>query len=223
MKNSLIYKYFYLCNLTIKKYSLLRISQILEIKKINLIGSCLDVGSSYSLTNVTNYLKTKKKIFYLNNFSKKREDIKINLEIYYNYKKKKFKNIFLMNVLEHIKNTKNCLKNCYSFLEIGGKLFGSTPFIYKIHPSPNDYCRFTKSFLEEMLAEVGFKNIKVFELGGGIFSCFYTLIFDVTKRIPLLNIFIVGLCLCLDKFIYILFTRNLKKINPIGYFFTAKK
>jgi hypothetical protein len=223
MKNSLIYKYFFFIKLTIKNYSLLRISQILEIKKINPIGSCLDVGSSYSLTNVTNYLRTKKKIYYLNNFSKYNDDIKINLEIYSNYKKKKFKNIFLMNVLEHIKNTKNCLKNCYSFLEKGGKLFGSTPFIFQIHPSPNDYFRFTKSYLEEILAELGFKNIKVFSLQGGIFSCFYTLVFNTTKKIPLLNIFLLSLCLSLDKFIYLFFTKNQREIIPIGYFFIAKK
>jgi hypothetical protein len=223
MKNSLINKYFFLCKLTIKNYSLLRISQIFQIKKINLKGTCLDIGSSYSINNVTNYLNIKKKLFYLNNFSKNKSDIKINLEIYPNFIKNKYNNIFLMNVLEHIKNTKNCLKNSYYFLKSGGKLYGSTPFIFKIHPSPNDYYRFTKQCLEEMLIEVGFKNVKVFVLQGGVFSCFYTLIFDTTKKIPILNVFLVSLCLFFDRAIFILFTKNLKEINPIGYFFTAEK
>jgi len=222
MKNSLINKYFFLYKLTIKKYSLLRISQILEIKKISLKGSSLDVGSVHSLTNVTNYLNVKK-IFYLSKFSKNKKDIKIDLEVYPNFIKKKFNNIFLMNVLEHIKNTKNCLKNSYHFLKFGGKLFGSTPFIFKIHPSPNDYYRFTKQYLEEILVEVGFKNVKVFVLKGGIFSCFYSLIFDSTKKIPFLNIFLISICLIFDKLTYIFLTKNIKETTPIGYFFTAEK
>ena len=185
-------------------------------------GSSLDIGSIYSLTNVTNYLNVKK-IFYLSKFTKNKKDIKIDLEVYPNFIKKKFNNIFLINVLEHIKNTKNCLKNSYHFLKFRGKLFGSTPFIFQIHPSPNDYYRFTKQYLEEILVEVGFKNVKVFVLKGGIFSCFYSLIFNGTKKIPFLNIFLISICLIFDKFIYIFLSKNIKEIIPIGYFFTAEK
>ena len=68
-----------------------------------------------------------------------------------------------------------------------------------------------------------FKNVKVFVLKGGIFSCFYSLIFDSTKKIPFLNILLISICLIFDKLTYIFLTKNIKEITPIGYFFTAEK
>ena len=41
--------------------------QIIEIKKLSLNGSILDVGSKKSISNVTNYLNSKEKINYANN------------------------------------------------------------------------------------------------------------------------------------------------------------
>ena len=40
-----------------------RIFQILEIQDLDINGTCLDLGSNESISNVTNYLKNKNKIF----------------------------------------------------------------------------------------------------------------------------------------------------------------
>jgi SAM-dependent methyltransferase len=173
----------YVYKLTTKNYSALRIYQILEIKNNKIKGSCLDVGSRPSDTNVSNHINSDNKIIYLNNYFKNKIDVFYDIEKYPNKKIKEFDNVFLFNVLEHCKNYKNCLKNTYSFLSPKGNFFGSTPFIYRIHGSPSDYFRFTKELLEEDLRIIGFKKIKITVLQGGLFICIYSLYFNLTRFI----------------------------------------
>ena len=127
-----------------------------------------------------------------------------------------------MNVLEHIKSINNCFRNINDILDEDGTLYGSTPFLFHIHKSPNDYYRYTQQFLEEFLKENGFKSIEVKVLGPGVFCNMYSSLFNLTKKIPLLNIIIFQTAIILDKILGI-FLRNLKNINPLGYFFIAKK
>ncbi len=208
--------------LTLKKYSPLRIFQILELKQLNIYGTCLDLGSKESISNVTNYLNYKEKIYYADKYANSLEDIKVDLENYPNNFEKNFDNVFLMNVLEHIKNYQNCLKNAHDLLNNSGNFFGSVPFLYRVHASPKDYFRYTNSLLEEKLNELGFKNINVKVICGGIFLSVYAIIFDQTKKIPLINIPILILCILLDK-IASIFSKDLENIYPLGYFFKATK
>ena len=90
------------------------------------------------------------------------------------------------------------------------------------YPSPNDYFRYTKEALERMIRDIGFKEVKVYPLAGGIFISFYSNIFLITNKIPFLNNFLLFIFSFLDKFLY-LFTKSYKNIMPIGYFFTAIK
>lgn len=185
-------------------------------------GSILDVGSKKSISNVTNYIITKEKIIYLNNTSNDPNDINMNLEIYPQKVEYLFNNVFLINVLEHIYNYKNCLNSCYNLLSKEGSFFGSTPFIFRIHPSPNDYHRYSAQSLRKSLEQVGFKNIEIKILGGGIGICFYSSVFTITKRIPLLNNFLLIFFCIIDEFIHI-FSKNFRNIMPLGYFFSAEK
>ncbi len=195
----------------------------MQVKKISIEGNSIDLGATNSSNNITHYFyKNNTKIVYLDKFKKNNDILSIDLEKYPNIIEKKFKNVFLMNVLEHIKQYKNCLKTSYDFLDENSNFYGTTPFIFKIHPSPNDYFRFTGQLIEESLLEIGFQEIKVVTLGTGIFVCFYSMIFGFTKKIPFLNIFLFSFCLLIDKFIEC-YTENFKKIYPLGFFFSAKK
>ena len=73
-----------------------------------------------------------------------------------------------MNVLEY-KNINNCFKNVNDILDDDGIIYGSVPFLFHIHQSPNDYYRYTQQFLEEFLRENNFKSIEVKVLGTGFF------------------------------------------------------
>ena len=200
----------------------MRIFQILEIQKLEINSDFLDLGSTQSETNVSNYVKNKGLRTYANLSTNFKDQNYINLETYPNEIKKKFKAIFLMNVLEHIKNTNNCFNNINDILDSDGIVYGSTPFLFHIHQSPNDYFRFTKQFLEEFLKEKGYKDIEVKILGTGIFCNMYSSLFNLTKIIPFLNVIIFSLAIIFDKVLNI-FLKNIKDINPLGYFFIAKK
>lgn len=219
---SSIKNFLFINKLTFLNYSILRILQILEVKKIKINGSILDVGSKKSISNVTNYISTKENIVYLDNFSNNSDDINMDLESIQQNIKYSFNNIFLMNVLEHIYNYQNCLKNCYNLLSKGGLFFGSTPFLFRIHLSPNDFHRYTEQSLKKSLEAAGFNNIRIRVLAGGIGIFFYSLIFNTTKKIPLINNFLIIFFLGFDKFIHI-FSKNLRREIPLGYFFSAEK
>ena len=197
--------------------------QIIEIEKLDLKGSILDVGSKKSSSNVSNHIKYNKDITYLDKYSDDKKDLKIDLEEkYLGNLDVKFNNIFLFNVLEHIYNFQNCINTCNFFLKNDGFIVGSTPFIFQIHGSPKDYFRFTSESLNAILNKAGFKNIKIKVLTGGIFVCFFSSISRSTQKIPLLNNFLFLTCQLLDL-ILSLFSKNLKSIFPLGYLFTAKK
>ena len=98
---SLIKNFLFINKLTFLNYSILRILQILEVKKLKVKGSILDVGSKKSISNVTNYIITKEKIIYLNNTSNDPNDINMNLEIYPQKVEYLFNNVFLGNLINY--------------------------------------------------------------------------------------------------------------------------
>ena len=197
--------------------------QIIEIRKLNLHnGSILDVGSKKSSSNITNHLNTNEKINYADKFTKDPSDLMMDLEDINELNDKTFKNVLLFNVLEHVFNFQNCLKNCYLILDKNGFFCGSTPFFFRIHGSPNDYFRYTEQSLVKALEKTGFKNIKVEVICGGIFICFFSSISILTMRIPLLSNILLVICQILDGIIFI-FSKSIRKIYPLGYLFQGNK
>ena len=65
-----------------------------------------------------------------------------------------------MNVLEHIKNINNCFKSINDILDDDGIIYGSVPFLFHIHKSPNDYYRYTTIF-RGIFKRKYFKSIEV--------------------------------------------------------------
>ena len=57
---------------------------------------------------------------------------------------KKYNNVMLFNVLEHLPEYKLAFSEIYRILKKDGKFIGSVPFIYQIHGAPKDYFRFSK-------------------------------------------------------------------------------
>ena len=210
---------FFVAKYTLRKYSFLRILQILEAKKHQVNGLILDVGGNDYSHNISNYFDGDFKIQFADKFPKNDDVIKLDLEKdttinqTYNF-------VCLMNVLEHIKNYRNVIQLCKNSLSENGKLIGSVPFIFKIHYSPKDYFRYSEQLLYEELKSSGFNNIIIKPLGLGLFTNFYSSFCDYTNRIPLLNVFIVIIFILLDKIFFFLSNKYIKSY-PIGYFFIA--
>lgn len=64
--------------------------------------------------------------------------------------------VVLMNVLEHVYDTKGLLKSIHKLLKPGGKLILTIPFLLKVHFSPYDFYRYTHHSLERILQEADF-------------------------------------------------------------------
>jgi SAM-dependent methyltransferase len=65
--------------------------------------------------------------------------------------------VFLMDVLEHIRNDVSCLRELARVTRSQGYLVISVPFMYRFHEVPYDYRRYTPTALREMLGENGYQ------------------------------------------------------------------
>jgi SAM-dependent methyltransferase len=73
------------------------------------------------------------------------------------FRESAFDAVVLMNVLEHVYNTRDLLANISSLLKPGGKLILTIPFLLKVHFSPYDFFRYTHHSLKKLLIETGFE------------------------------------------------------------------
>ncbi len=212
---------------TFFKKSLNRIFQEIYSKKQKLEGKILEFGAiEGSSKNFTNYLNLNdsSQIIYadkITNDTKKvlHEDLEKELS----FQDSSIDNVVIFNVLEHVYDINNAIKEINRCLKPNGYLVGSTPFIYRVHNAPQDYNRYTPAFINEVLSQNNFNEVQIKIFGYGPLMASYALIFDYTKYIPFLNNIFFNVCLLMDKFISILIKTKLKKIYPITICFRAKK
>ncbi len=215
-------KYFFLMYYTLKSYSLCRILQIWQMQFYKLEDNTIEFGASDKFEK-NFYFYSKKyveKNIILSNINNKKL-LYINLANRINLKKR-FKNILLFNVLEHLDDHNFSLKEISKLLKKNGSLFGSTPFLYRVHGAPNDCYRFTKYIFEKKLL-FNFKNKKIENLGYGPFTACYSIISDYTKFIPVLNNVLLTFTIIIDKIIGLFIKTPLRDIYPIAIFFIVKK
>ena len=203
--------------------SILRVLQKNEFKKYKLSGRCLEFGANHKIQRNFLYKDSKEyKVFYSNIDNKNKSFIKIDL-IKKLVHKKKYKNIIIFNVLEHLSEVNIALKNLNLLLDSKGKILGSTPFLYRVHGAPNDYNRFTKSYLQKILKEKKFTNIKINEIGLGPFLASFSLLRGFLKYLPIIYQILLTLVIIMDKILFYTMKTDPKKIYPIGYVFSAIK
>lgn len=78
--------------------------------------------------------------------------------------------LILSNVLEHVYDYRKCLSECARVLRPSAKLYGAVPYIYHVHPDPDDHWRFSSSTLRRILGDAGFSHVEVQPLGCGPFT-----------------------------------------------------
>ena len=208
----------------LKKYSLLRIFQIIEIRKIIIKGKCLEFGAYENFKKNFSYIINKKNVkIFLTNLSRSKKIIQSDLKKKLKFKSNFFDNILIFNVLEHIDKYDLAFIELRRILKKGGLLIGSTPFLYQVHGAPEDYYRFTKTFFEKKFTNNGYKIVILKCLGQGPFLVSFSLIYSYIKFIPIFSHLVLIICSTLDFIIQIFVKTNLKEIYPLGIFFIAKK
>lgn len=73
--------------------------------------------------------------------------------------------IIVSNVLEHMYDPMETLKECFRLLRPGGRLILTVPFLIRVHQAPYDYYRYTHFALEHLFVNAGFSQNKVESMG----------------------------------------------------------
>ena len=209
---------------TSKNFSPCKIYQILEFKKLKIKNATIEFGTNNYKESFFSLSNTKSRDLYFSNIKNKKEPnyIKINLEKK-NFIKKKFDNIIIFNVLEHIYDDRNALYELSKILKKNGKIYISTPFLYRYHEAPKDYKRYTVTYFEKLLLEKNFNIEKKEYLGEGPFMASYSMLFDYIKKIPFLAYPILIISFILDNIISFFHKTDIKKLYPICILIVAKK
>ena len=70
-----------------------------------------------------------------------------------------FDAVVCAELFEHVRHPEHVLQEVRRTLKPGGKLFATTPFLFRIHSDPHDYRRFTDQFWRETLSDLGFERV----------------------------------------------------------------
>lgn len=100
-----------------------------------------------------------------NQYHKKKPDIKILPVQPLQIENNSTDCVILTEVLEHLYNPLEVLKDLNRVLKPGGFLIGTVPFLMSEHEQPYDYHRYTYFCLEKMFIEADFKIIKLDYVG----------------------------------------------------------
>ena len=204
-------------------YSILRGLEYNELEKLKIDCQILDLGGSKK-SGYQQLIKGKHKIVTANIDKNYDCDLIFDIEKKFPLDSESYDAAVCLNVLEHIFNFQNVFAETQRVLKSGSIFIFSTPFIYQIHGSPDDFFRYTESALVRLLKESGFKEIKVIKLNYGLFSLFFQI---VGGAIPtnFLRIAIKNSSIFLDSFLLNI-SKRYRKLNervPLGYIVRAVK
>ena len=209
---------------TLRGKSLSRILINNRMRKTEKIrGRILDLASGTKRPSYYRFLKVDAdlEIVSIDISDERKPDIKADLEKPFPFKDNEFDYVFCFNLLEHIFNYRNLIGESFRVLKENGKLIGTVPFLGSVHGDPDDYFRYTRSTLNKLFREAGFREIKIEALGYGPFAVGYYLSeFLLPKFIRPIFVFPAIL---LDKIIFKLNKKHGKDKYVLMYYFECKK
>lgn len=208
--------------------SIFRRSTYQLLQSETLHGSVLDLGGG-TTAEYHNLIKGNFTTTSLNIDVDAKPDIVADLEKPLSIPDNEYDGAILMNVIEHVFNYHQLLSETFRVLKKDGSVLIVVPFMFPIHPSPNDYHRFTDQALKKLLENIGFSSIKVTPIAPGIMKVRHLMI---GRHLPqkisqLVELPCSLVAAWLDKLFQKLSRKSGKNYNenhyPLGYLVTAKK
>jgi len=207
---------------TLKGKSLCRSLMNYAMFQLELSGEILDLGSGLKAASYNRFLQYKKpyKVTRSDFHKKGKNLVKINLEKPFNLGQKRFDFVICFNVLEHIYDFKNVVREAHKILKKGGFFVGATPFSIGFHADPNDYFRYTHQALLKMFREEEYNCQRIIYLGFGPFSAAMDTWVEITPIIlrPFLFYIHIFVDLVLTKY-----SRYFRMKNPLGHIYIFEK
>lgn len=205
--------------------SILRKLEHKKLASLGLRGKVLDLGGSKTSYYYKLIKNDNNDVVVLNIDPGARPDIFADLEDKLPIKDLSFDAVLAVNVLEHIYQYQNLIRESHRVLKPGGVFIGVVPFLFNIHPSPHDYFRYTADALKNIFKNSGFTDIRVETLGCGVMGSRFFLLQNFLPNF--LHPVFEKISIAEDKFLYFIAKKLGKQYNPdnypLGYFFTAKK
>ena len=172
------------------------------LKNIEIKNKTIDLGCGHHSSYLNFLKKDNVEIFYADKEIKKEKNYFIvDLEKKINLPDNTFDTVILFNVLEHITNYKDLIKQINKILKKDGKLEIFVPFMHRYHEDPKDIFRPTHYYLNQLLTEADF-TVKTNIIGVGPFSVISEIILKYFKFRIIKIIFFI-LFLFLDRILRI--------------------
>jgi SAM-dependent methyltransferase len=207
--------------------SLVRVLTNLECEKIVLSGSGVELGAKDGQSSHFRFFQMEKstQVAFTDLTPKAPNVLRINLEERFPLPGESQDFALLIHVLEHLFDYRTCLFETNRILKPRGMLVGCVPFLYRIHPDPDDYFRFSESCLRRILKEAGFAEVTVTPLGFGPVTAGAFQYARILKiKILVFLAYVIGFWI--DTVLARIFPKN-ENVNPknfpLGYFFVAYK
>ena len=191
---------YHLFNQIFKNKSPLRLFHNYFLKNISIEGKVIDIGSG-NHSSYYDFLKLKNaEIFYADkNEPRSNKHFKLDLEKELNLNDSTFDTVILFNVIEHIENYKQLIKESSRILKKNGKIELFVPFMFRYHEDHKDIFRPTHFYITKILEEEGFE-VDTFLIGTGPIKVISEILLKYLK-FNLLRVIFLTLLLVLDKII----------------------
>jgi SAM-dependent methyltransferase len=143
--------------------------------------------------------------------------------------------VISIQVLEHLSNPQQALKELSRVLRPGGHIFLTTPFAYQEHQQPFDYYRYTRYGMQYLLEQANLSPLLIQPMGGYFMllreylSHFHTPVFykhspglQILSWLPLQLIKILNLAI-LPPILYFLDSLDTEQTFTLGHIVHAQK
>ena len=193
-----------------------------KLEKTPVNGTVLDIGGS-TKSGYHALFSDAKKITTVNINPTYGCDLVFDIQKPFPLESNSFDTVVSMNVLEHVFDFQPVFSEVHRVLKPGGTFVSSTPFMFHIHGSPDDYFRYTEGALGALAKKYGFQVDKIEVLGYGFFSLVWQTVRDIVPT-ALLKKICQALFVGLDKILlHLSIFRKLRNRIPLGYFWVFRK
>jgi SAM-dependent methyltransferase len=154
-------------------------------------------------------------------------DVACNLARPLPFRDEVFDTVLLSDVLEHIPEPQQCVREIARILRPNGVLLMNTPFFYWLHETPHDYYRYTEFALCYLLEQAGIR-IEVLEAIGGSPEVFADLAAKHLATAPLVgrtlaNAITSGALALRRLRFWRSLSRKSARLLPLGYFVIGRR
>jgi len=193
-----------------------------KISRLELTGRILDLGGSRK-SGYHQLIGGRHDIDVANIYPAAGGNYSFDLEQSFPLHDRSYETVMLINVLEHIYDYANVIRESYRIIKPEGLFIVGVPFLIQIHPSPRDHWRYSGETLRRLLDSAGFKEIVIQPLGAGPFTA-CAQILNNALQFSVFRVIAATIAAFFDSCVSVFRSKaKLAEEYPLGYFVTAKK